>query len=240
MPDFTHRSKLTELLDRVDIPFDDIRTNMAELNIINTWLGGHAITIAGMKAFISSNRTTQTGNKAKQPSYMTVCELGCGGGDNLQAIHRAFPADIITPIGIDINPSCIATAAAQYPQLNAQWLTMDYRNAQFDQLPDVLFSALFCHHFSQEALVAQLQWMYQHCQRGFFINDLHRHPLAYYSIKGLTQCFSESYLVKNDAPISVLRGFTKKEWKQLLQEAGIQHYTIHWKWAFRHLIVVKK
>lgn len=240
MPDFTHRSTQTELLDKPDIPFEDIRANMAELNTINTWLGGHVITIAGMKAFLFTTDIQSTVKAKRTETSIIVCELGCGGGDNLQAIQHALATSSIRPIGIDINPACIASAKAQYPQLNAQWLTMDYRDAPFDQLPDVLFSSLFCHHFSHEALVAQLQWMYQHCQRGFFINDLHRHPLAYYSIKWLTQCFSASYLVKNDAPISVLRGFTRKEWKQLLQEAGIQHYNIHWKWAFRHLIIVKK
>ena len=53
-------------------------------------------------------------------------------------------------------------------------------------------------------------------KHGFFINDLHRHPLAYHSIRILTSLFSKSYLVKNDAPLSVLRGFKKKELEDLL------------------------
>jgi hypothetical protein len=72
---------------------------------------------------------------------------------------------------------------------------------------------------------------------GFFINDLHRHPLAYHSIKWITKIFSKSYLVKNDAPLSVLRGFKRKEWKGLFQQAGIDNYELQWKWAFRWLIV---
>jgi L-rhamnose mutarotase len=44
--------------------------------------------------------------------------------------------------------------------------------------------------------------------------------------------------VKNDGPISVLRSFKKKEWIAILQKAGITNYTIHWKWAFRYLIIV--
>jgi hypothetical protein len=56
----------------------------------------------------------------------------------------------------------------------------------------------------------------------------------------LTSLFSKSYLVKNDAPLSVKRGFTSDEWRLLLLKAGIENYTITWCWAFRHLIVVKK
>jgi hypothetical protein len=73
---------------------------------------------------------------------------------------------------------------------------------------------------------------------GFFINDLHRHVLAYQSIRLLVSLFSRSYLVKNDAPLSVLRGFRRAEWKEVLHRAGIGHYTLKWKWAFRWLLIV--
>jgi hypothetical protein len=107
---------------------------------------------------------------------------------------------------------------------------------QFDQPPDIIFSSLFCHHFTNEELERQLQWMQRHARVGFFVNDLHRHPLAYYSIKWLTAIFSKSYLVKNDAPLSVLRGFSRKEWQQLLNNAGIVNFSVSWKWAFRWLV----
>jgi hypothetical protein len=73
---------------------------------------------------------------------------------------------------------------------------------------------------------------------GFFVNDLHRHPLAYYSINLLTSIFSKSYLVKNDAPLSVARGFKKNELEDVLQQSSITHYQLKWKWAFRWLLLV--
>jgi hypothetical protein len=79
--------------------------------------------------------------------------------------------------------------------------------------------------------------MQQNSQIGFFINDLQRHWLAYYSIKWLTKIFSKSRLVKNDAPLSVARGFHKSEWNTLFDLAQIKSVTINWKWAFRYLIV---
>jgi len=74
---------------------------------------------------------------------------------------------------------------------------------------------------------------------GFFINDLQRHPLAYNSIKYITKFFSKSYLVKNDAPLSVLRGFKKREWQNIFEKAEISDYSLRWKWAFRHLLVAQ-
>ncbi|HTE11556.1 MAG TPA: hypothetical protein VK645_11305, partial [Chitinophagaceae bacterium] len=82
-----------------------------------------------------------------------------------------------------------------------------------------------------------LGWMHENAGIGFFINDLHRHFLAYYSIKILTGLFSKSYLVKNDAPLSVQRGLIKKEWEGLLKQSVLDNYSIEWKWAFRWLII---
>jgi hypothetical protein len=82
--------------------------------------------------------------------------------------------------------------------------------------------------------------MHDTAKEGMIINDLHRHWFAYYSINTLTHFFSKSELVKNDAKLSVLKGFTKKEWKSCLSELGFDRFYIHWVWAFRHLIILKK
>ncbi len=232
MPDFKQRSPLKELLDRDDIPFEDIRQNMMELNTINTLSGGHSITIKGVSALLND----------KDTDTPIICEIGCGGGDNLHAVAASFKKKNkwVKLIGIDIKKECITTAMESFPDETAMWICNDYAKATFLQQPDIIFSSLFCHHFTNEQLVEQLQWMYKNSMKGFFINDLHRHPVAYYFIKYISKLISKSYLVKNDAPISVLRGFTKKEWEVILQEAGITNYSIKWMWAFRYLIVVWK
>ncbi|RFM29844.1 methyltransferase domain-containing protein [Deminuibacter soli] len=225
------RSYQPELLDADDLPFEDIRRNMHELQVINQWLGGHDITLKGFKALLP---------KAADKNNIHICEIGCGGGDNLAAIVAWGKRHGINIqcTGIDIKQYCI-DVAQQHPllQQNMQWITSDYRAVDFARKPDIIFCSLFCHHFTEQALVQQLQWMQQNSTAGFFINDLHRHQLAYFSIHWLTQLFSRSYLVKNDAPLSVARGFIKTEWQQLLQQANIHHYNLRWQWAFRHLLV---
>lgn len=227
---FSTRTYESELLDRDDIPFEDIRRNMQELDFINTWLGGHQITLHGLKHFI---------NRKKE---ISVCEIGCGGGDNLRAIHRWCEKKNlhVSLQGIDINPHCIEVARQSLQNTDHKLISSDYKQVDFkSEKPGVIFSSLFCHHFTDEELVSMLRWMHQQSSVGFFINDLHRHRLAYYSIKYLTKFFSRSYLVKNDAPLSVRRGFSKQEWINLLIAAGIKNYSIKWKWAFRWLIVVR-
>lgn len=229
-----HRSYEKELLDNPDIPFADIRLNMQELDRVNTLLGGHTISRRGLATLLQQAVTNAT--------PVTIAEIGCGGGDNLFALRqwlykRNIPFRLI---GIDMKPECITYARQRYAgTMEATWICSDYRQVQWETPPDIIFSSLFCHHFTDEELVTQLQWLQQHSRRGFFINDLHRHWLAYRSIGLLTRLFSRSYLVKNDAPLSVKRGFTKADWKRLLGQAGITGYRLRWQWAFRHLITVK-
>jgi hypothetical protein len=78
MMEFSRRSYDKELLDGSNIPFADIRKNLEELEIINKYLGGHRITIEGF-------RKLTTGNDHHEG--LDVCEIGCGGGDNLKAVH---------------------------------------------------------------------------------------------------------------------------------------------------------
>ncbi|HLX91132.1 MAG TPA: methyltransferase domain-containing protein [Puia sp.] len=229
--DLTFRSDKKELLDSDGIPFDAIRANMEELDLINSRLGGHRTTINGFKQLL------------KNQKEVVVCEIGCGGGDNLMAIHRWCKRRGIAArfIGIDINPDCVAIARAACDLSNFIFIASDYRQINFDKdRPDIIFSSLFCHHFSHDELVYMMQWMIENSSKGIFINDLHRHAIAYYSIFWLTRAFSNSYLVKNDAPLSVLRGFRRKEWLEILGDAGFTPQELSWRWAFRWLIVIRK
>ena len=227
----SQRSYKKELLDSTGIPFEDIKRNMRELDVINSFLGGHAVTLAGMQKLMPVD-------SLPKEQELVICEIGCGGGDNLKAIQNWCNKKKIRVhlIGIDINPDCIEVAALKFNDTGTQFIACDYIKARFNRKPDIIFSSLFCHHFTDPQLVEMLGWMRINARIGFFINDLHRHSLAYYSIRMLTRVFSKSYLVRNDAPLSVLRGFTGKEWINLLKASGIDQYSIEWKWAFRYLI----
>ena len=224
------RSYHKELLDGDNIPFTHIEQNMLELDRINTLLGGHAITLKGVKRLAARIPLNEA---------IIIVETGCGGGDNLRVIRdwAERAGRKVALIGIDINEACIRFAKEQSRNRGIQFIHSDYREVQFELKPHIIFSSLFCHHFTDEELVVQLQWKMKNARTGFFINDLHRHPLAYYSIKLLTSLFSKSYLVKNDAPLSVLRGFQRKEWRVLLQQSGIPNFSIEWCWAFRWLLI---
>ncbi|UKJ07308.1 methyltransferase domain-containing protein [Solitalea lacus] len=225
------RSYRKELLDSGNIPYHDLAKNLNELETINRFLGGHSITIKGLKKLITS----------KEP--ITILDLGSGGGDTLRAIALWARSNKVAVklIGVDLKNECIHFAekrSIQYPEIS--FIQSDFRDIElFNIQPDIIISSLFCHHLTNEEIIDLLKWMLKTARIGFVINDLHRHYMAYKSIALITALFSKSYLVKNDAKLSVARGFLKNEWKQLLALAGVGKRHLSWRWAFRHLIVVK-
>lgn len=224
MPDFSIRSFQKELLDQEDIPFADIAVTLDELHFINRWLGGYNATRLGLKKLIK--------NKAKT---LKIADVGCGGGHNLIEIHKWCLKHGITAelVGIDMKAECIAYAKEKTSHLsNIRYLTSDYRLV--DEQFDIIHSCLFTHHLDDDQLSNYLDWSTQNSALGVIINDLHRHVLAYYSIKWLTAIFSRSYLVKNDACLSVLRSFKGKEWNKHHPDAKVL-----WNWAFRYTTIIQ-
>ncbi|MBC7383659.1 MAG: methyltransferase domain-containing protein [Bacteroidia bacterium] len=230
---FTNRSYKPELLDAENIPMLDLYLNLIELNTINTLLGGHAVTLKGLKAF-----------NLKEGIHYTVLDIGCGGGDNLLYLAKwARKNNIrITFTGVDLKVDCINFAeekCKEYPEITFR--NCDYRDLlNEDKCYDIIFTALFCHHFMEDDLITLFRFKQQKSKLGFFMNDLHRHVLAYHAIAWLTKLFSNSYLVINDAKLSVARGFKRTELLALVKPLGSDKMMLKWVWAFRWLLVYKK
>lgn len=233
-PDFSVRSSRKELLDETHIPKQDLFRNLFELNVINRLLGGHAVTLKGMQKLELS----------KQQTYRLL-DIGCGGGDTLRAIANWGRKNgyhfLLT--GVDLKSDCIEYATEfckGYPEIN--FVLSDYRDLpELQQEFDIIITSLFCHHLNNKQLAELFSWCNANAKLGFIMNDLHRHPLAYYSIAWLTAIFSKSYLVKNDAKLSVLRGFKRADLLSILNQLPNHSrlITLNWAWAFRWLLIFK-
>ncbi len=227
---FERRSYQKELLDGELFGKEHLFQNLKELDYINTHLGGHRISIRGIKKIMLD----------KSRKYNLI-DIGCGGGDSLRAIagwaeKNGFDLSLT---GVDLLEDCIGYAresCKRYPHI--VFNCADFRELVFpSERINIVHASLFCHHFNEEEISEFVSF----CSRAgaiFIINDLERNVMAYYSIKWLTSFFSKSHMVKNDAPLSVLRGFKKSEWQSVLKIAGIRNYVIENRWAFRHLLII--
>jgi len=208
---------------------------LKELDTINRLLGGNAVTLGALRRLV---------RKRPGRTSFKVADLGCGGGDLMLAIVKwglKHKLDMQCT-GIDANPDVVKYAqehTQHEPLVTAQ--TMNIFSPVFkEQAFDVIHCSLFTHHFTDKELVGMFKQWTQQAQVGVVINDLHRHPLAYYSIKLLTRLFSKSPMVRYDGPLSVRRAFVRKELEALLNQAGIKEYTLRWCWAFRWQLIIPK
>ncbi len=233
MSKFAQRSYEHELLDAPNIPKELLFKNLRELDVVNRLLGGHAITLSGIKKLVTD----------KNKIYRIV-DIGCGGGDAMKQIAKWSKANKfkVELIGVDMNADAIAFMKEECKDFsNITGSVSDYRDyLKSNTDVDIVHCSLFCHHLKDDELIELFQFMNQYAKVGFIINDLHRHWFAYYSIKFLTRLLNGSTLVKNDAPLSVLRGFRREELNNTLKKAGVKNFSIEWQWAFRYLVLNKK
>lgn len=224
------RSNEKEYLDSDTLTTKDLYLNLDELDSINTYLGGYKVSIKGLTSIFKKNK-----------SIHTILDIGFGGGDSIKQLAKFSDTNNLKLFfyGVDLKSDCVAYAADNLSSIqNKQLICDDYRNISAELLKkiDVVHCSLFLHHLTDEEIISLFKFFKSnHCI--ILANDLHRNWLAYYSIKLLTTMFSKSYLVKNDAPLSVKRGFRKNELISLLKNAGYVDFSVKWSWAFRYIII---
>ncbi len=230
-----YRSNELEIMDNLQCQGTVVAQTLQELEIINRWLGGNQVTIKGIRKILSQH-------PENHKRTITIADLGCGGGDMLKLIARWAEKEHyqVELTGIDANPYITHLASnncRDYANINFE--TLDIFSRQFSEKKfDIITGTLLIHHFPEEQLIQFFKQVQSQCIMGAVINDLHRHWLAYHSIKILTRIFSQSAMVKFDAPLSVARAFKRHELEILLKTARIGHYQLHWHWAFRWQLVM--
>ncbi len=229
---FHKRSEEKEFLDDFQCEGEDLKQNLRELKFINKWLGGNNVTFSGLEQALKNNSKTN----------LRIADLGCGGGDILELIAQWGRKKKLKLLltGIDVNEFIINYAkqnTASYPEI--EYKNVNVFSEEFSLLEfDIVNCTLFCHHLDDESLVKLFSQLKNQTKIAIVINDLHRHWFAYHSIKWLTKFFSKSYMVKNDAKLSVLRGFSRKELEEIIKASGFTDFSIRWKWAFRWEVVL--
>lgn len=231
MPDFSQRSSDSEMMDDFSLSHQIIDPIMDELEVVNKLLGGYAVFFDGFK-------------KMDIADGMTICDWGCGGGDSLRVLANWAKSKRLKLnfVGVDATASAIDYAkrkAEHFPEI--RFIHADvFSTALEKEKFDIVISSLFSHHFSNNEWLKLINRMQVCASYAVLVNDLHRHWIAYYSIKILTLVFSRSEMVKHDSKLSVLRGFKRRELTKLLSIAGISNYRLKWKWAFRWQLIIYK
>lgn len=212
MANFGKRSEISELMDDLSRPRREFDEAYRELARVNRWLGG----IRAIERFLPADN-------------LLILDVGAGACDVGEFISRRGHRVIV----LDRNPEGLKLAKRS-SAVTADAMEMPFPNETFD----VVMASLFFHHLSDEDCIRVLESMWRMARRLVLVNDLHRHPIAYSSIRTLA-AFSKSVMFRHDAPASVLRAFTPEELLTIASRAGIPA-RVHRSFPYRLVLVAEK
>jgi SAM-dependent methyltransferase len=151
----------------------------------------------------------------------TLLDVGSGEGGMLRTIakwarRRGLAARLT---GVDLNPKSESAARAATPED----LPIDYRTGDYRGLGrfDFVISSLVAHHMTDPQLRGFLRWMESNSDRGWFVNDLHRHRFAFHGYPLLAALLRVHPIVRGDGRLSIARSFRPGDWRSILADAGI-------------------
>jgi 2-polyprenyl-3-methyl-5-hydroxy-6-metoxy-1,4-benzoquinol methylase len=160
---------------------------------------------------------------ARGRGRLRLLDVGFGDGDMLRRIarwaaRRGLAAELT---GIDLNPRSRTAAEAKRAPLPIRYLAGDYASLAGEGF-DCVISSLVAHHMSAEQLVAFLRFMEREASVGWFVNDLHRHRLAFDGWPLLASAMGWHRIVRLDGHTSIARSFRPAEWHSVLAREGLE------------------
>lgn len=236
---FKARRNEEELMDLPSTTRPEFIQALYDIQWVNTNLGGISAILEELADMISLRA------KADLNQPFTILDLGTGSADIPRALvdwSRSQPEIKFKILAIDLHPVAVDISKQlndNYPEIQvvqADALHLNEPDSSFD----VVISSMFMHHLQNEQATRLLQEMARLCRIGFIVNDLERHPLAWVGIKTLGLLTGKGRIFKNDAPLSVLRGFTYPDLIALKKSANLPDLQIWHRKPYRWILKWQK
>ena len=207
-------SLLTEWMDE-PCTYEDWFTCIKDLAKVNRLTLAYLPSLQWLSRLIGSSPTQET---------LRILDVGCGGGDMLQAIAEwAKRRNLrVSLTGIDLNPFAARAANELIPKAyGIQWVTGDAYSYPPSEGIDIVLSSLFTHHLPEPEIVRFLSWMESVTKTGWFINDLHRSNITPTLFRALATTARWHRFVRHDGPVSIRRSFHKEDWQSMSAKADL-------------------
>ena len=214
-PDFRTRAQLEELMDG-PCSREEMRACLRDLAWTNRW----TMAYRPLLQWIDS----QANELSAHADTIRILDVASGYGDGLRKLEQwALARGIAVELtGLDVNAdAAIIAAEASQPSSRIRWVTGDVFVYPTPRPYHLIVSSLFTHHLTDDAIVQYLKWVRRNASLGWFISDLSRAAIPYYSFKVLSKLAKLHPFVQHDGPISIARSFVRADWQQLCAAAGL-------------------
>jgi 2-polyprenyl-3-methyl-5-hydroxy-6-metoxy-1,4-benzoquinol methylase len=227
------RIYVQEMLDAGCGTDRDVAQNLEDLRRINRSLRGTGTVLKALSESLDGKKVTR----------LSLLDIGTGSADIPNAVVKWCSSRGIEPsvVALDISARNLRVARndlgikPEVALVQADAMQPPFPDGSFDYVT----ASLFLHHFQEDEIVDLLRSFARIARRAIVINDLVRNLVPYYFIRLMGPILMSSYLTRNDGPVSVLRGFTAGELRDLAGRAGIRNYRVERLFPYRLLMVAE-
>jgi ubiquinone/menaquinone biosynthesis C-methylase UbiE len=212
------RIQTEELLDEHDAPRADMERSLRDLRRINWYCGGVAIYRRLLRRF---------------DSVRSVLDVGAGTADLLESIPHV---PIRIALDFKIDHLLYMRDGSKVPRVVGDAARLPFRNGAVD----VVTSAHFFHHFTEDENVTILREALRVARRGVSVNDTRRHHAPLLFVRLLSALRLVGRITRFDAPASVLRGYTIAEAAKVADAVGMVRRKVVRAFPFRFAILLWK
>jgi SAM-dependent methyltransferase len=220
------------MMDLPGQPRELLLGDLRNLRFINRYLGCHRNALRGIARTLRGSKTQS----------FTLLDVGTGSADIPARIARwARGKKIDCRIsGLEREATTAEQAAAETRAMaeisivRGDALAQPFKAQSFD----FVMASQLLHHFPDDQIVALLRAWSLLARRAVIVNDLVRHPLAYYGIRLLTRSLTSNVMTLTDAPLSVKRALTMGEWRALFRRADAGEFLVESALPFRMLGII--
>jgi ubiquinone/menaquinone biosynthesis C-methylase UbiE len=207
-----------ELMDG-PLPAADLTASLDDLDRLNRWFGGYALTLRVVRAAAATVPHTRP---------MVVVDVGGGRGDFARhcvrwARRARRPARVIV---VDRDTAGVrharASACPEIVTIVADATALPLREGA----ADVVTCSLTLHHLDEGEAVAALADMATVARGDVIVNDLRRGYLSLVLVWLATRLLRMHRVSRHDGPLSVRRSYSTSEIRALAEKAGFQHIAV--------------
>lgn len=161
----------------------------------------------------------------------SILDVAAGTADNLESLSGFRVA-----VDFKIDHLLYKREGSKVFRVVADALQLPFRNNSFE----IVTSAHFFHHLTAEQNFAMMQETLRVTRRGVIINDTRRHyvPLLFVRLLGFLRLVGR--ITRNDAPASILRGYTVDEVRAFAVNIPTSRTEVVRMWPFRFGLLLWK
>lgn len=230
-PALRQRADEAEIMDGPDYGPKQVVDTFRFIVPVNRLFGGVKPTL---DFFRRESRTWEPG------ATQHVLDVGCGIGDVPAALIRwaRRAGHRLQVDAIDRDTHTIALAQKRYRAYPEIHFTCRDLAGLAGCNYDYVHAAQFLHHFPNGQVGEVLWKLLSLCRRVLVVNDLIRARLHYLATWLVTLPPAPA-VSRNDARLSVRKGFTLEELRGILNGSGIRHFSLKRRFFYRFLLQIR-